>query len=274
MGRFCFLAFLAVLVFGIASVGATSVYVEFNQFDEKVLVKESISLNYESEVEIKLPGDIRSVSANSEYELENGILKVWGKEISVSYITNELIEEIRGDFYFIDKLILGFDAEELNVKIIFDEGYIVNKNDIFPNGFKTETDGRRISILWEFEDIAGDEDVPLFVVFSSVHKGFDNYLVLAVVAVILLTAYFYFRKPKSIGKKNNGKKEIEEHLLESEKAVLNELKNAEKNELWQKQLQIKTGFSKAKLSRVVRNLEARNIIRKIPLGNTNKIRMK
>ena len=67
---------------------------------------------------------------------------------------------------------------------------------------------------------------------------------------------------------------IEEHLIESEKAVIAELKNADKKELWQKQLQLKTEFSKAKLSRVIRNLEARNIIQKTPYGNTNKIKLK
>jgi len=43
--------------------------------------------------------------------------------------------------------------------------------------------------------------------------------------------------------------------------------------MWQKQLQLKTGFSKAKLSRVIRNLESRSLVKKIPFGNANKIRL-
>jgi len=64
---------------------------------------------------------------------------------------------------------------------------------------------------------------------------------------------------------------FEKHLIESEKKVIEELKKADRNEMWQKQIQTSTGFSKAKLSRVIRNLEARKLVRKIPMGNTNKI---
>jgi uncharacterized membrane protein len=44
--------------------------------------------------------------------------------------------------------------------------------------------------------------------------------------------------------------------------------------LWQKQIQNSTGFSKAKVSRLVRNLESRGLVKKIPFGNTNKIRLR
>ena len=88
-------------------------------------------------------------------------------------------------------------------------------------------------------------------------------------------------------RKKNKKKKIEKniseekektsekygYLLDTEKKVIEELKKADKNELWQKQIQIATGFSKAKLSRLIRNIEARGLIKKIPMGNTNKIKL-
>jgi uncharacterized membrane protein len=63
-------------------------------------------------------------------------------------------------------------------------------------------------------------------------------------------------------------------LLDTEKKVIEELKKADRNELWQKQIQNLTGFSKAKVSRLIRDLETRGLVKKIIFGNTNKIRLK
>jgi uncharacterized membrane protein len=84
---------------------------------------------------------------------------------------------------------------------------------------------------------------------------------------------------KKVGKIKKGKiKEKESndynYLLDTEKKIIDELKKANRNELWQKQIQSSTEFSKAKVSRLIRNLEARGLIIKIPFGNTNKIRLK
>jgi len=80
---------------------------------------------------------------------------------------------------------------------------------------------------------------------------------------------------KKIKHKPSKKEEQEyDYLLDTEKKIIEELKKADRNELWQKQIQNSTGFSKAKLSRLIRNLESRNLIVKIPFGNTNKIKLK
>jgi uncharacterized membrane protein len=60
--------------------------------------------------------------------------------------------------------------------------------------------------------------------------------------------------------------------MESEQKVVDFLRT--KGEAWQKQIQLSTGFSKAKVSRVVRNLEARGVVSKTPYGNTNKVALK
>ena len=117
--------------------------------------------------------------------------------------------------------------------------------------------------------------------FSDKLWNFLANILLVVLLIFILLLFFYFKKKvkqkraKILKKKTKSKIErIEEHLMESEKKVIDELRNADKKELWQKQLQLKTEFSKAKLSRVIRDLEARNIIQKIPFGNTNKIKLK
>ena len=71
---------------------------------------------------------------------------------------------------------------------------------------------------------------------------------------------------------DNLKEKLTRNLFEEERAIIEIL--LEKGELWQKQLVLQTGISKVKLSRKLRNLEAKGLIEKVPYGNTNKIRLK
>ncbi len=63
-------------------------------------------------------------------------------------------------------------------------------------------------------------------------------------------------------------------MFEDEKLIVRILLIEKTRELWQKQLEQKTGLNKVKLSRKLRSLEAKGLIEKIPYGNTNKIRLK
>ena len=179
------------------------------------------------------------------------------------------------NFIFILKLPLGYIIPEEPGK---DKSFFIS-----PEEKIIYSDGQRIILRWEKKSL--DERFDVSVISEPLKKEFDNLVFLLVPAVVLiLFLIIYFSKSrkkqkeipkkKPVAKRKPQNKMIEEHLIESEKAVIAELKNADKKELWQKQLQLKTEFSKAKLSRVIRNLEARKIIQKIPYGNTNKIKLK
>jgi len=70
------------------------------------------------------------------------------------------------------------------------------------------------------------------------------------------------------------KKELTRNLFEDEKLVVETLLAADKHELWQKQLELRTKIPKVRLSRKLRSLEAKGLIEKVPYGNTNHIRLK
>ena len=177
------------------------------------------------------------------------------------------------DFLFILKLPLGYIIPEEPDK---DETFFIN-----PQADNIYSDGQRIILRWEEKQL--DEKFEISVISEQITKPFNLNLILIIaliVGILFYVLYIKKIKKKKQGtaikrKKGKSKTEIlEGHLMESEKKIIDELKNADKKELWQKQLQLKTDFSKAKLSRVIRNLEARNIIQKIPFGNTNKIKLK
>src|SRR3989344_1443016 len=137
------MAVFGILIFLASAVSAVDyLYIEFNQVGEKMLVKEVINFDNESEIQLDIPEDARAVSVSTDYMLDNDLLKARGKNIEISYITNENLEKVKSNYYFIDKLEFGFDIQKLEIKLILDEGFVVDKEDIFPKPTLIGTDGR------------------------------------------------------------------------------------------------------------------------------------
>jgi len=175
-----------------------------------------------------------------------------------------------GESSFLKKIV--FDNNYSNAEIILnlEKGVVIENKEVFPEGYKIETDGEVISIKWDLRNVTNGQTFAIFVNLEKPNQ--INYFYSGVILFILILAImafiFYLRKKNKKEKKSYG------YLLDSEKKIISELDKAERKELWQKQLQISTQFSKAKLSRLLRNLESRGLIKRIPLGNTNRIVLK
>jgi len=266
----------------VGSVCAASYTVELYQEDTKILVKETINLDMDREFKMILPSDFRSLSVQGEYTQEGNELVFNGRDFVVSYITNGLVDASGSNYYFSHKLFSPVSGIPMNVTLFLNEGFGVDPEDVFPKGSNLMTNGRSISLQWHFDALSEGEDIALFVKFEDL-AGSSDWIIFGEIFIVFILGFFFFvyfwrRKVKNkIVKKIIKKRAVQDYtsyLIESEKTVVEELRKAEKNEIWQKQLQLATGFSKAKMSRVVRNLESRGIIEKITLGNTNKIKLK
>lgn len=211
--------------------------------------------------------------------------KVNGLQISNS-VLSEPLDKSSGGYYFVKKIIFNQDYSEVTVKLNLDTGFILEKEGVFPDGYSVESDGQIISVVWKLNNVKFGYVFPIFVKINETKKV--SYSLLIGLAVILIVPIVYlifikkFKKAvikksyKKVSKTKNriGPREKEyNYLLDTEKKVIDELKKADRHELWQKQIQILTKFSKAKISRLVRNLESRGLIKKIPFGNTNKVRL-
>jgi len=113
-----------------------------------------------------------------------------------------------------------------------------------------------------------------------------HYLVIiAVLAGIIFISYYFNKrkftkelkkvKQKSKGKKTKAKKETEimKNLYEEEKQIVRYLLKKKGNEAWTKEIVKNVGISKVKLSRKLRSLEAKEVVKRIPYGNENRIRL-
>jgi uncharacterized membrane protein len=231
---------LLILLIGIGFIGlvcASNDYsIEFNQTAEKLIVSENISGNYST------------------------------------YTDRENLEKTSSGYIFLHKLDFEKSFDEVMIKLNLDEGFIIYNQEAYPASYILETDGKKITLVWRMQNVSKSSSFALFVIIKDTRSSLTSKLVLVTLDIVILSiiAWFVYR----LYSKTKKEKKFDKHLLESERKIIKELKSSDKEGLWQKEIQIKTGFSKAKLSRVIRNLESRGLIRKVPLGNTNKVTLR
>jgi len=257
---FIFLAFFMFLHFASAQ--------EINNFQIEAKIENSKSIvSYQIETDLQqislnLPADTQIISSSLSYTLKDNILTtdIENKSLDLEYVTSKFIENNK---YFTADFKIP-ETKNLTVRLILPESSTLDK--AYPTADLT-SDGKHIILEWQVQNT---KSFPVFISYNE--KGNSLLWALIVFVIVIAIAAFFLIKRKPTPKiKTKPVKEL--HLLESESAVIKALKEA-KGELWQKQIQLKTNFSKAKLSRVIRNLEARNLVKRIPLGNTNKIKLK
>jgi len=131
------------------------------------------------------------------------------------------------------------------------------------------TDGTRIYLEWS-KVLNTGEQYSVFVKYktNSASNDFLFPIFIAVITIILGTGIFAGYKFRSFRKT----KFIKEVVNDDEKKIVDHV--MKKGEILQEELRTVTGWSKTKISKVVRNLEARNIIEKKPYKKTNKLKIK
>lgn len=154
------------------------------------------------------------------------------------------------------------DTKDFLYSIKLDENsFIENEELIIPETDRIYFDGRRTVLLWQEEIL--QEPFEISFIYSRDSHSFLFSLALSLGIIFVVFAFFFVFVKKQ-------KKEVfvAGALLEQEKQVIVALKENE-NKLWQKQLQIKTGLPKVKLSRLLHSMEKRGLIKKEAYGASN-----
>ncbi|PIU75778.1 hypothetical protein COS75_02540 [Candidatus Pacearchaeota archaeon CG06_land_8_20_14_3_00_35_12] len=238
--------------------------------DSKTVASYEINLSEAAQVQFRLPSDAKAldvyIDGNKQEVVLSEVLQLSAaKNIKISYVTEKFVEKSK-KYYFLTDILFPLDIDKFNVELILPQGAVLDTpNSAWPAPSEITSDGQHIILKWGSGDLERDDSFAIFVIFNK--SSTANLLFIISIIVIFIAAAFIF-----LVFRKKARKEIDKHLFDSEKSVISSLRKAN-GELWQKQLQIKTGFSKAKLSRIVRNLETRGLIKKIPYGNTNKIRL-
>lgn len=207
-----------------------------------------------------------------------GLLTNGTHTVNTSYETDYPIANV-GDntiIKYTDKL--PYPAEKQMITIKLPVGYIIprekGKDESFyitPKTKETYSDGQRIILYWEQKG----QEIPISIIARKVIGGISIWWAAAIIAAVLIagaTSWFVVYQQKKTPPKPAKRKIVVPALIDNEQKIVNFLK--ENGEVWQKQIQQATTFSKAKVSRILRNLEERGVITKTIYGNTNKIALK
>ncbi len=260
--------------------------ISFDKFSQEISVRDSTS--YESisfevspkeritEFSLSLPIKPEGLNVEgSNYTLKEGeqyIATFLGSfmpgntyEISLSFQSKDRIIRISENEYSLSIINNDLEAKSLSLKAILpeeatilDRGGLLVSRPVF-----ISTDGKRIVLEWNKKDVSGDTE---FVYYKTRQEQQGVYLFL--IPLVLLLGVFIGHRITKFKKS----KLIKQVVSGDEKKIVDEL--MEKGELLQEDLRESTGFSKTKISKLVRNLEMKGIITKVPYKKTNKLKIK
>ncbi len=160
------------------------------------------------------------------------------------------------------------NTESFNMKLKLPEGALLPRplkeplrtSDVIPLPDNTYSDGKSVIFEWRRSDV---KEFSVYVKYLPKSAGQRNYgrIILAILAASALLLAFYLWRKREVEKI--------EYLKEDEQLVIRSIMNEEG--IAQKKIQQLTNFSKAKVSKIISDLESRNVVRKEKFGRRNKL---
>ena len=154
---------------------------------------------------------------------------------------------------------------------------------IYPRPTILETDGQVITAVWEFNDVKKGEELDFLVKYRTPFKYWIPLLliILIIIAIFVVVTYLVVRSKKQYGKEDIKKSDIniksessiDKHVKDDEQQIINILRLKE-GSCNQGTLRVATGFSKAKLSGLLKEMETRKMVHKEKRGKKNLVSLK
>ena len=258
--------------------------------ESKMLFTSPITSNFS----VELPYDARSINNDvDDFEfpaiLDSNRLMFYlndNKVVSYYYITTDLLE---GNS-LLASIDVPFDTKDLRVRVSLPESAILDKpvkrgalsgSSIYPRPTMLETDGQVITAVWEFNDVKKGEELDFLVNYRKPFRYWIPILliILSAMAIFIAVTYFVVRPKKQYEKEdikrsdNSPDSSIDKHVKDDEQQIINILRLKE-GSCNQGTLRVATGFSKAKLSGLLKEMETRKMVHKEKRGKKNLVSLK
>ena len=229
------------------------------------------SENGKCEVKVNEAGQIISCEPSSPFMVGTLV-------ISTNFKANELIEK-RGNisFFLLDIPVLWNLQEAYVTTKLPDRTVLAEKVllPISPSGANIGTDGRRIITSWYFSNKNVGDLIPIRIYYEYLTPTqrpiIENYS-WVIISVIIISVFVSAIVFKSVSYKKS--KLVLSVLNETEKMIVDTIKKEKKEEVDQRSIVKETGYSKAKVSRIIQSLVERGIVESERIGRKNKIRLK
>jgi len=197
-----------------------------------------------------------------------------GRTLYLEYDTSDdtLLKRVDGKYVFKSSVKSPLETKKMVVTARLSEGFVlIDPNDrsvslppYSPESGKKSSDGRRIYVIWERADVEKGDGIDISVVFERMRGrgGIDPLYFFGAGIIVLGFLFILILR----GMRNS---EIPTMILrEDEKKVIDILKE-HGNSCKQKVIVDESGYSKAKVSRLVSDLEARGLLKVERRGRTN-----
>lgn len=266
---------IGVLLLCMASVSAVEIdkyTAVYNLVDDKAVVEVEIEFSSRTtgEFNLSLPEDYTALTVyldNEKTEFD-GVLENT-TSLKYNYVTQEVIDKTN----FLMNLQAGQDIKDMEIKLVLPEGAMLKKplhkkgGSIYPKPADTDTDGRSLIFIWEQKELKQGDEIAIFAQIEP-EKEYSTWIAVVILLLILFPVA-YLAYPRKIKQE----RKTEKHLKEDEEQIVTILERKE-GECEQGTLRVITGFSKAHLSRLLKELEDRKVIHKEKRGKKNTVFLK
>jgi uncharacterized membrane protein len=143
---------------------------------------------------------------------------------------------------------------------------------ISPSGAKKGIDGRRITVSWIFRNKRVGDLIPIRIYYEPLTpKPIENFIYrwLGVFVLVFVVSIFFVYR--SISKKSELVLSV---LNEAERIVIDIIKKEGGKKVDQRKIVARSGFSKAKVSRIIKSLGDRGVISVERVGRKNRVSLK
>lgn len=196
--------------------------------------------------------------------------------VKASFETYGMIERKDNKTSFSLDIPMLQDTDRVNIITKLPELMVLVDNKLLPlspSGADIGSDGRRITLKWYFRDQFKGDIIPLRIYYENINP--TNFVQLIdvrwIIIFLLILVVGIFLIHDKISKKSGVVLSV---LNEPERIVVKIIQERGGEEVNQKKIVKATGFSKAKVSRILQSLEARGVISKERVGRRNKITVK
>jgi DNA-binding transcriptional ArsR family regulator len=189
--------------------------------------------------------------------------------IYMNFTTADFVKSLADKFYFSADFSLHQAIDYVLTSIRLPQGMVLGDILTYPDNVTLLSDGRHIIAVWDLSNVSPHTPLKFELTYQPTEPpsplaGYVGVTFLAIVLTGLALGTLYWRR--------GSKKLILSVLDESERRVL-QLIIADGGTTRQKRLVRELGFSKAKVSRVVKALAERGLLKVERVGRTNRLRL-
>ena len=194
--------------------------------------------------------------------------------------TSSGVQRIKNHYLFSASYNIPVSVDDIVIKLQLPENAALIE--VFPDNPSTASYNNTITLLWDKEDLTND-DLSFSVKYSIPVLSEEFYMffiitITLIIIIVMISMILYVRRgskktPTKDEERVDPVKVVASVLREDEKKIIDVLEKHE-GKVIQKVLVRETDFSKAKVSRLVKNLKERGIINVEPIGRTTKVSMK